>query len=123
MCVFFYRYNSRVEEWERSGLVELRNMSFSLFHNNASSEFNLVSEGFGEYYPYRDSCNKLSDPKCKNSTVNYYSLLVPAVEKEDFSFKIVAQDRSVLFEETLECSSTAYLNKMEINCSGGNRWG
>lgn len=114
------RYNQRVKEWESEGAVQLENVSFYISYRNITKEYDLVTKGFGEFYPFRDSCDKMSDPKCLSSTVSYFSASLPILYDQDSVVLISSVDGSTVFNETVQFQDTIYLNKKEIGCSGGN---
>ena len=101
-------------------MAQLENVTFQISYRNISKEYDLVTEGFGEYYPFRDSCDKMSDPGCLASTVCYYSASVPILYDQDSVVLISSVDGSPVFNATVHFQDTIYLNKKEIGCSGGN---
>lgn len=101
-------------------MVQLENITFQISYRNISEEYDLVTEGFGEYYPFRDSCDKMSDPGCLESTVCYYSASLPILYDQDSVVLISSVDGLPVFNETVHFQDTIYLNKKEIGCSGGN---
>lgn len=116
------RYNQRIREWESEGVIQLENMSFYISYRNISQDYDLVTEGFGEFYPFRDRCDKKYDPECLNSSVYYYSTSLPILYDQDSVVLISSVDGFAVFNETVKFQDMIYLNKKEIGCSGDNTY-
>ena len=93
---------------------------FDLHYGNHSFPFEKHTLGFGEFYPYRDVCDKSGDPECASGQILYYmSTLVP--ESDSGRIEITGGDwESEVFSRAIQFHDRLELYKKDISCVGGN---
>lgn len=109
-----------MEDWETTGVDALERTEFEMWYGGSKYCFQPVTTGYGEYYPYRDTCDKKGDPGCRNSTVLYYmTSLFPKEANTSLIIKYAGGVKDIL-RDTISAKHKLQLRKKDINCSGGN---
>ena len=111
-----------MDEWESAGVSAMESTDFELWYGGRKHVFQPVTSGFGEYYPYRDACDKKGDPKCHNSTILYYTTSFFPREANTSLIVRHADDAKDILKDVISSKQKLYLYKKDINCSGGNAY-
>ena len=99
---------------------QMMSYDFELEYEQETHRFSAKTQGFGEYYPYRDACNKSGDPVCRNSSVLYYETsFVPKRVNSTLVVRASGVD-DVILNQTVSTEEVLHLHKKDIECSGGN---
>jgi hypothetical protein len=100
----------------------LQSSIFELSYANNSIWFDQETKGFGEFYPYRDLCNKKGDPECLSSPVLYFKAYFLPMD-DNATLRVIEQGNGhAFFTDTLLFSRELRLHKKDISCSGGNEY-
>ena len=98
---------------------EMNNTLISIDYDSSIYSMNVVREGFGEYYPYRDRCDLSNEIHCEKSDVPYHQVDIPfANETQDLSI----YSQNVIYNTTIIPNRVLDLYKKDINCMGGNTY-
>ena len=102
------------------GMDAMESAEFEMWYGGSKHNFQPVTSGFGEYYPYRDACDKKGDPGCRNSSVLYYTTsFFPREANTSLIVKFAGDDKDIL-RDMISSKQKLHLHKKDINCSGGN---
>lgn len=93
---------------------------FELEYEKETRRFSSKTRGFGEYYPYRDACNKNGDPVCRNSSVLYYETSFRPKKANSTLVVRASGVDDVILNQTVSTEEVLHLHKKDIECSGGN---
>lgn len=103
------RYNDAIKSWDDQRRT-FQNIPF-FFNGNKIPSNTAYSDS---YWPVRDSCNKVGDPKtgCSHVEPLSYQLMEPTT---DHTFNITVNDKS-LFSAFAQPSITYNQTKVQMNC-------
>lgn len=118
MCFYYHsRYNHRTKIWNKQGINEMNSTSFSISFGDVASVMTPVTEGFGEYYPYRDRCDKDKGISCEESQVLYYHSYVTSPNDTRVLY---INSVAPFYNQTVVPLVQLNLTKKDLNCVGGN---
>ena len=112
------RYNKRAQIWKDSGLESFKNISFYL--NGFESALYPVSSTSGKYYPVRDKCQKIGDPRegCVLTGAYYYKTTTtfPA-SSTSLTFSIYGPSKESISKTSYDSIQTTYYTASQLDCS------
>lgn len=96
----------------------MKNTTFQL-HVQGESITEMVNDtAVGEYYPYRDSCSKPGDPKCRDSPAFFKYFSIPSHISSNPSIVLKRLNHHhVIYNETLPLVKNITLTKEYLSCS------
>ena len=110
-------YNERAQIWKDSGLESFKNISFYL--DESESALYPVSSTSGKYYPVRDKCRKIGDPRegCVLTGAYYYKTTTtfPA-SSTSLTFSIYGPSKESISGAYYDTIQTTYYNVYELGC-------
>lgn len=95
----------------------MNSTSFSVLFGNDTNVMTPVTDGFGEFYPYRDPCDKDRDMLCEESQVLYYHSYITSHNDTEVLY---INSASPLYNQTVIPLVELNLTKKDLNCIGGN---
>ena len=112
------RYNERAQIWKDSGLESFKNISFYL--DESESALYPVSSTSGKYYPVRDKCQKIGDPRegCVLTGAYYYKTTTtfPA-SSTSLTFSIYGPSKESISKTSYDSIQTTYYTASQLDCS------
>ena len=112
------RYNKRAQIWKDSGLESFKNISFYL--DESESALYPVSSTSGKYYPVRDKCQKIGDPRegCVLTGAYYYKTTTtfPA-SSTSLTFSIYGPSKESISKTSYDSIQTTYYTASQLDCS------
>ena len=110
-------YNKRAQIWKDSGLESFKNISFYL--NGFESALSPVNSTSGKYYPVRDKCRKIGDPRegCVLTGAYYYKTTTtfPA-SSTSLTFSIYGPSKESISKTSYDSIQTTYYSVYELGC-------